>query len=144
MQEIQNLKMESKEKAFLQLFSMLPPTTDVIGLAEKIREIEEKFGIRFTVVAEILSPTQSLDKETIDQFFPAIQRIIAKEMELELFEVTLQSDLIEDLNVDSISHVSINAAIEEEFDIDISLEDMADMKGSTVEDYVRLVAEKKA
>ena len=51
--------------------------------------------------------------------FEKIQQIIVEQLDIEPDEITLESNLIKDLEADSLDAVEIVTAIEDEFDIEI-------------------------
>ncbi len=69
--------------------------------------------------------------------FEKVQQITAKQLEIEEEEVTLESNLDDDLGADAIDFIEILIAIEEEFDIEIPDEDAE--KLDTVNDIVEYI-----
>lgn len=71
--------------------------------------------------------------------FEKIREIICDQLELEENDVTLDSVLLEDLGADSLDLVDLVMTFEDEFDMEISDEDLENIK--TVGDIVRFIEE---
>ncbi|MCH5170336.1 MAG: acyl carrier protein [Oscillospiraceae bacterium] len=71
--------------------------------------------------------------------FERIREIICDQLELEESDVTLDSVLLEDLGADSLDLVDLVMTFEDEFDMEISDEDLENIK--TVGDIVRFIEE---
>ncbi len=71
--------------------------------------------------------------------FEKIKEIIHEQLSVEKDSITLETDLMKDLEADSLDAVEIIMSIEEEFEIEIPDEDAEGFK--TVEDLVRYVEE---
>lgn len=71
--------------------------------------------------------------------FEKIREIICDQLELEEDAVTLDSVLLEDLGADSLDLVDLVMTFEDEFDMEISDEDLENIK--TVGDVVRFIEE---
>ena len=71
--------------------------------------------------------------------FEKIRAIICDQLELEEDAVTLDSVLLEDLGADSLDLVDLVMTFEDEFDMEISDEDLENSK--TVGDVVRFIEE---
>ncbi|MCH5189067.1 MAG: acyl carrier protein [Oscillospiraceae bacterium] len=71
--------------------------------------------------------------------FEKIREIICDQLELEESDVTLDSVLLEDLGADSLDLVDLVMTFEDEFDMEISDEDLENIK--TVGDIVRFIEE---
>lgn len=69
--------------------------------------------------------------------FEKVQEIIANLFQIHTDQITMESDLSDDLLADELDNVEIIMAIEDEFNITIHDEDAADIK--TVGDLVKLV-----
>lgn len=69
--------------------------------------------------------------------FEKVQDIIANMFQIHPEQITMESDLSEDLLADELDNVEIIMAIEDEFNITIHDEEAADIK--TVGDLVKLV-----
>lgn len=69
--------------------------------------------------------------------FEKVQEIIANLFQIQPDQITMESDLSEDLLADELDNVEIIMAVEDEFNITIHDEDAADIK--TVGDLVKLV-----
>ena len=69
--------------------------------------------------------------------FEKVQEIIANLFQIHPNQITMESDLNEDLLADELDNVEIIMAIEDEFNITIHDEDAVDIK--TVGDLVKLV-----
>lgn len=72
--------------------------------------------------------------------FDKIQEIIIDQLGLEDVEITMNTNLMKDLEADSLDAVEIIMAIEDEYDIEIPDEDAE--KIQTVGDLVKYVEEK--
>lgn len=73
--------------------------------------------------------------------FEKIREIIAEQLRIEEDDVTLDTNLMKDLEADSIDAVEIIMGIEEEFDFEIDDEEAEQFQ--TVEDIVKYVEEHK-
>lgn len=71
--------------------------------------------------------------------FEKIREIICDQLELEEDQVTLESVLLEDLGADSLDLVDLVMTFEDEFDMEISDDDLENIK--TVGDVVRFIEE---
>ncbi len=71
--------------------------------------------------------------------FEKIKDIIHEQLSVDKETITLETDLMKDLEADSLDAVEIIMSIEEEFEIEIPDEDAEGFK--TVEDLVRYVEE---
>ncbi len=60
--------------------------------------------------------------------FEKVQDIIAKQLNIEKEKITMDSDIQNDLNADSIDAVEIIMAIEDEFEIEFPDEELEKMK----------------
>lgn len=69
--------------------------------------------------------------------FEKVQEIIANLFQIHPDQITMESDLSEDLLADELDNVEIIMAVEDEFNITIHDEEAADIK--TVGDLVKLV-----
>lgn len=70
--------------------------------------------------------------------FEKVKEILVNELMLDESDITLASDLKDDLGVDSLAVVDLATAIEEEFDIEIADEDLEGIH--TVEDVVNYLS----
>ena len=66
--------------------------------------------------------------------FEKIKKIIVAELNVPKEKVTLEASLVDDLGADSIDAVEVIMAIEDEFGVEISDDDMANIK--TIKDMV--------
>lgn len=69
-----------------------------------------------------------------------IQEIISQEFEIDKTEIHPESNLRNDLHIDSLSAVNLSFEIENQFDIKISDEELANLK--TVDDIIKLIEKK--
>ena len=69
--------------------------------------------------------------------FEKVQKILAEQLELDADEITMDSNLVEDLGIDSLDFVDIVMSLEDEFDTEFPEEDMAGIK--TVGDIVKYI-----
>ena len=69
--------------------------------------------------------------------FDKVQEIIANLFQIQPDQITMESDLSDDLLADELDNVEIIMAVEDEFNITIHDEEAADIK--TVGDLVKLV-----
>ncbi len=69
-----------------------------------------------------------------------ICEVIANTLSCEVDTLTPQTSLQEDLGIDSLDAVELNMALEDEFSISITDEELAALK--TIEDIVKIVNEK--
>ena len=72
--------------------------------------------------------------------FEKVQKILAEQLELDADEITMDSNLVEDLGIDSLDFVDIVMSLEDEFDTEFPEEDMAGIK--PVGDIVKYIEDK--
>ena len=72
--------------------------------------------------------------------FDKVREIIAEQLDVDPEEITLETDLMRDLEADSLDAVEIIVAIEEEYDIEVP-DDMAE-EFKVVENIVNFIEEK--
>ena len=73
--------------------------------------------------------------------FEKIREILCEQLDLEEDDVTMSSNIEEELGADSLDLVDIVMSIEDEFEIDVADEDIDGIK--TVGDVVRYIEENK-
>ena len=78
--------------------------------------------------------------EDVVMVFEKIQEIIVNNLSVEADAVKMETNLIEDLGADSLDAVEIVMAVEDQFDIEVSDEDIEKM--ATVGDIVEYVQAK--
>jgi len=71
--------------------------------------------------------------------FDKIRSILAEQLELDEDKITMDSDVLEDLEADSLDVVDLVMSLEDEFDIEVPDEAIENFK--TVGDIVRYVEE---
>lgn len=74
--------------------------------------------------------------------FERVSKVLQEELSLSADEVKLGATIMEDLNADSLDFVEVVMAIEDEFGIDVSDDDVNGLK--TVQDVVNYVERKTA
>ncbi|MDD6920387.1 MAG: acyl carrier protein [Eubacteriales bacterium] len=72
--------------------------------------------------------------------FEKVKNIIAEQLEVNIEDITLETNLMKDLDADSIDAVEIIVGIEEEYDIEITEEEADGF--ATVGDIVEYVEER--
>ena len=72
--------------------------------------------------------------------FEKLREILADELELSEDEITMESDLVEDLGADSVAVVDLIMSIEDEFGVEVPDEDVEKVK--TIGDAVRYIEAK--
>lgn len=77
---------------------------------------------------------------TKDEVFAKVQAIVAEQLNVPAEKVTMEADLVEDLQADSIDTVEIIVQLEETFNLSVSDEDVTNVK--TVGDLVNAIAER--
>ena len=77
----------------------------------------------------------------MEEVFITIQGIICETLDLDSANITMDSNLKEDLDVDSLDAVEVIMAIEEEYGVDI--DDEVIPKITTVSDLVNYIVENK-
>ena len=76
---------------------------------------------------------------SMEEIFKTIQNLVAEQFAVEPEEVTMETDLEEDLGADSVDLVELVMAMEEEFEIgEVGEEELGGMK--TVGDAVNFIA----
>ena len=73
--------------------------------------------------------------------FETVKNIVVETLQCDADEVTMETNIAEDLNADSLDIVELNMAIETEFGISISDEELVNLK--TIADIVGYIDEKK-
>ena len=73
--------------------------------------------------------------------FDEVKEIIVNELRCDADDVTLETNLKEDLDADSLDVVELSLALEEHFEIEIPDEDMVDI--ATVKDIVDYIEKAK-
>lgn len=73
--------------------------------------------------------------------FEKVRGILCEQLDLEEDEVTMTSDISDDLGADSLDMVDLVMSIEDEFELDVADEDVEGIK--TVGDIVRYIEENK-
>ena len=73
--------------------------------------------------------------------FETVKNIVVETLQCNADEVTMETNIAEDLNADSLDIVQLNMAIETEFGISISDEELVNLK--TIADIVGYIDEKK-
>ena len=74
------------------------------------------------------------------EIFETVKNIICEKTEVDDSEITMDAEYRNDLNISSIVIVSVILAVETEFGLEISDEDLVEM--TTVGDAVRFISEK--
>ena len=69
--------------------------------------------------------------------FERLQKILAEQFEIDEDDITLNSDIVDDLGADSLDVVDLIMAIEDEFEVEIPDEDIENIK--TVGDVVNYI-----
>jgi acyl carrier protein len=72
--------------------------------------------------------------------FEKVKTILCDQLDVEEEKVTMEAKIIDDLGADSLDVVDLIMTLEEEMDVEIPEEDVADMK--TVGDIVKYIEEK--
>ena len=75
----------------------------------------------------------------MDEIFETVKQITAEQLDIDEYEITLETSFVDDLNADSLDIVELMMALEEEFDLEISEEDAE--KITTVNDVVIYISE---
>lgn len=70
-----------------------------------------------------------------------IKEILAEELSADIDEITLETNLKEDLNADSIDMMQVIDVLEQEFDTEVDTSELATI--ATVGDIVNYIASKK-
>ena len=73
--------------------------------------------------------------------FEKLRALIAEQLELDECEITIESELIDDLGADSLDVVDLVMTIEDEFEIEVPDEAIENMR--TVGDAVKFIEENK-
>ncbi|OOB79164.1 MAG: acyl carrier protein [Epulopiscium sp. Nuni2H_MBin001] len=73
--------------------------------------------------------------------FEKLQEIVADKLGIDATDVSLESDLKDDLDADSLDIVDIVMSLEEEFDVTIEAEDEEHLK--TVADLVKFIEDRQ-
>ena len=73
--------------------------------------------------------------------FEKLRALIAEQLELDESEITMESELIDDLGADSLDVVDLVRTIEDEFEIEVPDEAIENMR--TVGDAVKFIEENK-
>ena len=73
--------------------------------------------------------------------FEKVRDILCEQLDLEQDEVTMASNIVENLGADSLDMVDLVMSIEDEFELEVADEDIEGIK--TVGDIVRYIEENK-
>lgn len=73
------------------------------------------------------------------EIFERVAEIIADELTIEVEDISLDSDLTDDLGADSLDAIELIMSLEDEFDVEIDDQKLAKVK--TVSDIVDLIEE---
>ena len=73
--------------------------------------------------------------------FEKVREILCDQLDLEQDEVTMTSNIVENLGADSLDMVDLVMSIEDEFELEVADEDVEGIK--TVGDIVRYIEENK-
>lgn len=69
--------------------------------------------------------------------FERLQKILAEQFEIDEEDITLNSDLVDDLGADSLDFVDLVMSIEDEFEIEVPDEAIEEIR--TVDDAVKYI-----
>ena len=69
--------------------------------------------------------------------FERLQKILAEQFEIDEDDITLNSDIVDDLGADSLDLVDVVMSIEDEFEIEVPDEAIEEIK--TVDDAVKYI-----
>ena len=69
--------------------------------------------------------------------FERLQKILAEQFEIDEDDITLNSDIVDDLGADSLDLVDLVMSIEDEFEIEVPNEAIEEIK--TVDDAVKYI-----
>ncbi|MEE1246949.1 MAG: acyl carrier protein [Acutalibacteraceae bacterium] len=69
--------------------------------------------------------------------FERLQKILAEQFEIDEDDITLNSDLVDDLGADSLDFVDLVMSIEDEFEIEVPDEAIEEIR--TVDDAVKYI-----
>lgn len=72
--------------------------------------------------------------------FEKIQEIVAEQLNCEASQVTMETNFKDDLDADSLDLFELVMALEEEYNVEIPSEDLAEL--NTVEDVIKYLQEK--
>lgn len=72
--------------------------------------------------------------------FEKIRDILAKQLKIDKSEITMESNIVEDLGADSLDMIELIMAIEEEYDFEVPDDDVMGIK--TVADAVEYIESK--
>ena len=73
--------------------------------------------------------------------FKKIKEILAEQLDIEENDITMESELLEDLGADSLDVVDLVMSIEDEFDLEVPDDVIENMK--TIGDAVKFIEENK-
>ena len=75
--------------------------------------------------------------------FEKVRAILSEQFDVEESEITLETDLVNDLDADSLDIADLIASVEDEFEIDIESDDEIMSEITTVGDIVQYISEIK-
>lgn len=75
--------------------------------------------------------------------FEKVKAILSEQFDVEESEITLETDLVNDLDADSLDIADLIASVEDEFEIDIESDDDIMGEINTVGDIVEYISEIK-
>jgi acyl carrier protein len=76
-------------------------------------------------------------KEDLIMVFDEVKEILADQLDIKMEDITMESDLADDLGADSIDAIDIVMSIEDQYSIEVPDETIESMK--TVEDIVSFI-----
>lgn len=91
----------------------------------------------FTMKKGILSIRKTLTKGEVTSMLEKVKEIIAKQLNLDVDEITESTSFKDDLGADSLDLFELVMAFEEEYDIEIPSEDLEGI--ATVGDIIKLM-----
>jgi len=77
-----------------------------------------------------------------DSTFATVRHIVATAVDVDIAQVTIEADIFDDLNADSLAVLELIMALEEEYDFELEEEQYAGLK--TVGDIVTLIDSSKS
>ena len=69
--------------------------------------------------------------------FERLQKILAEQFEIDEDDITLNSDIVDDLGADSLDYIDLVMSIEDEFEIEVPDEAIEEIR--TVDDAVKYI-----
>jgi acyl carrier protein len=104
------------------------------------KKIEEYAGEKPVDEKKVEVATETIDTAKQERIFTKVRTVIAEQLGFGDVQITLEAKFVEDLGADSLDLVELTMAVEEEFEVDITDDDLENIH--TVRELVSLLTKK--